>query len=119
MHTAIPSAGLARPRPFTVDVASSFLGLAADQRGWLARLSAKNLARQGALESAAPTCATSWATTTSRAITVQPWGAPAVVRLPPEKRWYLTNTSASDVADWSARGEAGVGRRRHSCDREG
>jgi hypothetical protein len=26
------------------------------------------------------------------AITVQPWGAPAVVRLPPEKRWYLTNT---------------------------
>lgn len=25
-------------------------------------------------------------------ITVQPWGDPAMVRLPPEKRWYLTNT---------------------------
>lgn len=25
-------------------------------------------------------------------IGVQPWGAPSTVRLPPEKRWYLTNT---------------------------
>ena len=25
-------------------------------------------------------------------ITAQPWGEPATVRLPPEKRWYLTNT---------------------------
>lgn len=26
------------------------------------------------------------------AIAAQPWGAPAVVRLPPERRWYLTNS---------------------------
>ena len=25
-------------------------------------------------------------------ITSQPWGAPAIVRIPPEKRWYLTST---------------------------
>ena len=26
------------------------------------------------------------------AITVQPWGEPATVRIPPERRWYLTNS---------------------------
>ncbi len=26
------------------------------------------------------------------AIGVQPWGEPSSVRLPPERRWYLTNT---------------------------
>lgn len=33
-------------------------------------------------------------TTGSDPITVraQPWGAPAIVRVPPEKRWYVTNT---------------------------
>ena len=25
-------------------------------------------------------------------VTVQPWGDPAIMRVPPEKRWYLTNT---------------------------
>lgn len=25
-------------------------------------------------------------------IGVQPWGEPFTVRIPPEKRWYLTNT---------------------------
>ncbi len=43
---------------------------------WKAQLNVRNLAGDG----------------DPLAITVQPWGAPAVVRLPPEKRWYLTNT---------------------------
>jgi hypothetical protein len=25
-------------------------------------------------------------------VTVQPWGEHAITRLPPERRWYLTNT---------------------------
>jgi hypothetical protein len=31
-------------------------------------------------------------TTDLIAVTVQPWGDPAVTRIPPEKRWYVTNT---------------------------
>ncbi len=31
-------------------------------------------------------------TTDLIAVTVQPWGDPAVARIPPEKRWYVTNT---------------------------
>ncbi len=31
-------------------------------------------------------------TTDLIAVTVQPWGDPAVTRIPPEKRWYLSNT---------------------------
>ncbi len=47
-----------------------------DRINWKVQLNARNLFGDSA----------------TIAIGVQPWGAPSTVRLPPERRWYLTNT---------------------------
>ena len=47
-----------------------------DKIEWKAQLNVRNLV----------------GTTDLLAVTVQPWGEPAVTRIPPEKRWYVTNS---------------------------
>jgi hypothetical protein len=47
-----------------------------DRIGWKLQLNVRNLIARDTLIP----------------VTEQPWGEPAVVRLPPERRWFLTNT---------------------------